>query len=137
MFDTLVNNAYWLVFAGTVGEGETALLLGSLAASQGYVSLLWVIIAGFAGATTGDQISYQVLLRIGPRLIKRNPALAERTQKARGMLAGHPVKFIIFSRYLWGLRTASMLALATAQAIGLAIKVGPCINTPGSPCAIA
>ncbi len=115
MWDTLVHNAYWLVYAGTILEGETALLLGSLAASQGAVQLVWVIIAAFAGATTGDQISYQVFRRFGPGIVERSETLKRRSQKARRLLKDHPVKFIILSRFFWGLRSACMLALAASD----------------------
>jgi len=115
MWDALVQNAYWLVYAGTVMEGETALLLGSLAASQGVVKLAWVIVAAFAGATTGDQISYQLFRRFGPGMVSRNETLKRRSEKARRLLKGHPVKFIIISRFFWGLRSACMLALAASD----------------------
>jgi membrane protein DedA with SNARE-associated domain len=115
MWDALVQNAYWLVYAGTVMEGETALLLGSLAASQGVVKLVWVIVAAFAGATTGDQISYQLFRRFGPGMVSRNETLKRRSEKARRLLMGHPVKFIIISRFFWGLRSACMLALAASD----------------------
>ena len=115
MWDALVQNAYWLVYAGTVTEGETALLLGSLAASQGVVKLVWVIVAAFAGATTGDQISYQFFRRFGPGMVSRNETLKRRSEKARRLLKGHPVKFIIISRFFWGLRSACMLALAASD----------------------
>ena len=115
MLDTLVNNAYWLLYAGTVMEGETALLLASLAANQGLIDLMWVIIVGFAGATTGDQISYQVFRRFGPTMVERSATLKRRTEKARRLLAGHPLKFIIVSRFFWGLRSACMLALAASD----------------------
>jgi membrane protein DedA with SNARE-associated domain len=115
MWDALVQNAYWLVYAGTVMEGETALLLGSLAASQGVVKLIWVIVAAFAGATTGDQISYQLFRRFGPGMVSRNETLKRRSEKARRLLKGHPVKFIIISRFFWGLRSACMLALAASD----------------------
>lgn len=115
MWDTLVHNAYWLVYGGTILEGETALLLGSLAASQGAIELVWVIIAAFAGATTGDQISYQVFRRFGPGLVSRSETLQRRSEKARRLLKGHPVKFIIMSRFFWGLRSACMLALAASD----------------------
>lgn len=115
MWDALVQNAYWLVYAGTVMEGETALLLGSLAASQGVVKLVWVIVAAFAGATTGDQISYQLFRRFGPGMVSRNETLKRRSEKARRLLQGHPVKFIIISRFFWGLRSACMLALAASD----------------------
>ena len=115
MWDALVQNAYWLVYAGTVMEGETALLLGSLAASQGVVKLVWVIVAAFAGATTGDQISYQLFRRFGPGMVSRNETLKRRSEKARRLLKDHPVKFIIISRFFWGLRSACMLALAASD----------------------
>lgn len=115
MWDTLVHNAYWLVYAGTILEGETALLLGSLAANRGAVELIWVIMAAFAGATTGDQISYQVFRRFGPGIVSRNETLKRRSEKARRLLKGHPVKFIIVSRFFWGLRSACMLALAASD----------------------
>ena len=115
MLDTLVNNAYWLLYAGTVMEGETALLLASLAANQGLIDLSWVIIIAFAGATTGDQISYQFFRRFGPAMVARNATLKRRTEKARRLLAGHSVKFIILSRFFWGLRSACMLALAASD----------------------
>ena len=115
MMDALVNNAYWLLFAGTVMEGETALLLASLAASQGLIDLVWVIVIAFLGATTGDQISYQVFKLFGPKMIARNETLKRRTEKARRLLSGHPIKFIILSRFFWGLRSACMLALAASD----------------------
>jgi len=115
MLDTLVNNAYWLLYVGTLLEGETALLLASLAANQGLIDLMWVIIIAFAGATTGDQVSYQLFRRFGPAMVARNATLQRRTEKARRLLAGHPLKFIIVSRFFWGLRFACMLALAASD----------------------
>lgn len=115
MLDTLVNNAYWLLYVGTVMEGETALLLASLAANQGLIDLLWVIAIAFAGATTGDQVSYQLFRRFGSSMLMRNGTLKRRTEKARRLLAGHPLKFIIVSRFFWGLRSACMLAMAASD----------------------
>jgi membrane protein DedA with SNARE-associated domain len=115
MLDTLINNAYWLLYLGTVMEGETALLLGSLAANQQVLDLFWVIVVAFAGATTGDQISYQIFRRFGPAMVSRSETLQRRSAKARRLLAGHPIKFIILSRFFWGLRSACMLALAASD----------------------
>jgi membrane protein DedA with SNARE-associated domain len=115
MIEALIQNAYWLVYVGAIIEGETALLLGALTASQGLVDIFWVIVVAFAGATTGDQISYQVFRRFGPALVSRNETLQRRSKKARRLLAHHPVKFILISRFLWGMRSACMLAMAASD----------------------
>lgn len=115
MIETLIHNAYWLVYVGTILEGETALLLGALTASQGLVDIFWIIVVAFAGATTGDQISYQIFRRFGPSMVSRNETLQRRSEKARRLLAGHPIKFIIISRFFWGMRSACMLALAASD----------------------
>jgi membrane protein DedA with SNARE-associated domain len=115
MIESLIQNAYWLVYVGAIIEGETALLLGALTASQGLVDIFWIIVVAFAGATTGDQVSYQVFRRFGPALVSRNETLQRRSEKARRLLAGHPVKFILISRFLWGMRSACMLAMAASD----------------------
>jgi membrane protein DedA with SNARE-associated domain len=115
MIESLIQNAYWLVYVGAIIEGETALLLGALTASQGLVDIFWIIVVAFAGATTGDQVSYQVFRRFGPALMSRNETLQRRSEKARRLLAGHPVKFILISRFLWGMRSACMLAMAASD----------------------
>ena len=38
------NYGYWAILAGTVLEGETVLILGGLAAHQGYLELAWVLL---------------------------------------------------------------------------------------------
>jgi membrane protein DedA with SNARE-associated domain len=115
MLDALVSNAYWLLYAGTIMEGETALLLASLAANRGLIDLTWVIIIAFAGATTGDQISYQTVpaVRTGHGCAQCNLETAHReSAPVAGRTPGevhHPIRFF------WGLRSACMLALAASD----------------------
>ena len=97
-------------------EGETALLLASLAASQGLIDLFWVIVVGLCRChdRRPDQLSGVPPVRAGAWWRATKPCNA-RTEKARRLLAGHPIKFIILSRFFWGLRSACMLALAASD----------------------
>ena len=56
-------------FLGFLFPGETAVLLGGVAAGQGHLPLLAVVAAGVAGAVLGDAVGFQVGRRWGRRLL--------------------------------------------------------------------
>lgn len=56
-------------FLGFVFPGETAVLLGGVAASQGHVPLAAVLLAGVGGAILGDAVGYLVGRRWGRRIL--------------------------------------------------------------------
>ncbi|MDH2415292.1 DedA family protein [Nocardioides sp. CER19] len=56
-------------FLGIIFPGETAVLLGGVAASQGHVPLLGVVAAAVGGAITGDAVGYVVGRRWGRRIL--------------------------------------------------------------------
>ena len=49
---------YVAILVGTFLEGETVLVLGGLAAHQGYLQLPGVMLAAFAGTLIGDQLFF-------------------------------------------------------------------------------
>ena len=81
--DHLLSTPAWLVllvvfalpalessaFLGFLFPGETAVLLGGVAASQGHVPLAAVVAAGVGGAILGDAIGYLVGRRWGRRIL--------------------------------------------------------------------
>ena len=57
--ESMINtHGYWAVLVGTFFEGETVLLLGGFAASQGYLVLRWVIVVAFFGTLCADQLFF-------------------------------------------------------------------------------
>jgi membrane-associated protein len=58
---------------GIVVPGELALVLGGLLAHQGRVPLWAAVVAGAAGAVTGDTVGYAVGRRVGERLLAHLP----------------------------------------------------------------
>ncbi|GAA1157538.1 DedA family protein [Nocardioides aquiterrae] len=83
LLDHLLATPAWLVllvvfvlpalessaFLGFLFPGETAVLLGGVAAGQGHLPLAAVVAAGVAGAVLGDAIGFQVGRRWGRRLL--------------------------------------------------------------------
>lgn len=95
------------VFLGFLFPGETAVLLGGVAASQGHLPLAAVAAAGVGGAITGDATGYLVGRRWGRRVL--GSALArfidqrhlDRTQRA---LARRGVWAVFVGRFTVALR---------------------------------
>jgi membrane-associated protein len=108
--DQLLSTPAWLVlmvvvalpalessaFLGFVFPGETALLLGGVAAGQGHLPLAAVMAAGVAGAVLGDAVGYLVGRRCGRRMLDstlgrfvhaRHLDRAERVLRRRGAWA--------------------------------------------------
>ncbi|MTE12908.1 DedA family protein [Nocardia aurantiaca] len=58
------------IFVGFVIPGETAAVLGGVAASQGHVLLWLMILLVVAAAIVGDSVGYEVGKHVGPRLLQ-------------------------------------------------------------------
>ncbi|MEV6067350.1 DedA family protein [Nocardia sp. NPDC052001] len=57
------------IFVGFVVPGETAAVLGGVAASQGHVALWAMIVLVVVAAIVGDSVGYEVGKKVGPRLL--------------------------------------------------------------------
>ena len=96
-------------FLGFLFPGETAVLLGGVAASQGHVPLAAVAAAGVAGAVLGDATGYLVGRRWGRRILgsalarfvdQRHLDRAERALVRRGVWAVFVGRFTVALRVM-------------------------------------
>lgn len=98
---------YWAVFFGCLVEGETVLVLGSLAARLGYLDIQAVVLAAIAGTFMIDQVLYFLGRRYGDALLARWPSWRMRAQRVSILLIRYDVWFILGFRFFYGLRTVS------------------------------
>jgi membrane protein DedA with SNARE-associated domain len=88
--------------------GETAVILGGLAASQGRLSIVAVIVVAAAGAIIGDNIGF-VIGRRGGRALLERPGRFEK-ERRRVLEVGDPFferhgpKAVFLGRWITGLR---------------------------------
>jgi len=107
----LRDYGYWLIFLGTVAEGETLLLLGGYFAQQGYLHLGGVLLTAYVGAVCGDQMFFHLGRRQAKRLLARFPKLRDRVNIALTKVEKHQTKVVLSMRFLWGLRIALPVSL--------------------------
>lgn len=106
---------YPAVFAGTVLEGETILLLGGLAAHAGYLRLEWVIAVAVAAGFAGDLLLFWVGRRYGARVLARYPRQAPRAARVHALLERHAMSALLALRFLYGLRIVGPIAVGTTS----------------------
>ncbi|MET9311814.1 DedA family protein [Kribbella sp. NPDC003505] len=101
MFDWLAGLPPWLVitvagllpaleastFLGLLVPGETAVIIGGVAAHSGALPLWAVMLAAAVGAVVGDQIGFVVGRRHGPALLGRLPGRLRRREQIDRTLA--------------------------------------------------
>ena len=109
------NYGYWALFFGTILEGETIMVLGGFAASQGHLVLSWVLLVGFLGAVTGDQ-AYFLLGRLkGREYLANHPSWAPYTRRVRSLMDRHDMWILAGFRFLYGLRMSAPVVFGALE----------------------
>jgi membrane protein DedA with SNARE-associated domain len=98
---------YVAVLVGCFLEGETILLLGGVAAEQGYLALPGVIFAAFVGSFGGDQLFFHIGRRYGPEFIEGRPRLKKASIRLRGWIEKRETLLVLGFRFLYGFRSAA------------------------------
>jgi len=88
--------------------GDSLLFGAGLAASQGKISLFWLIITVIIAAIVGDNVGYSIGRRAGPRIFKKKDGILfrqEYLQKSEEFYEKHGGKTIILARFTPIVRT--------------------------------
>ncbi len=125
--DSLLNAPAWIVytivallvfaedalFFGFVIPGETAAVLGGVAASLGHVDLVAVCLIVVIAAIVGDSVGYEVGRHFGPRILRSRPLVRhhDRVVGAQDLLARRGGAAVFLGRFVAFFR-AVMPALA-------------------------
>ena len=112
-----------LVFAedafllGLVVPGETAAILGGVAASLGRIDLATIAAIVVVAAVVGDAVGYQIGYHFGPRLLDVEPLARRRkgVESARQALLHHGGPAVFFGRFVAFLRTLIPFLAGTAR----------------------
>jgi membrane protein DedA with SNARE-associated domain len=105
---------YLAVLVGTFLEGETILVIAGFMAHRGYLRLLGVILAAFAGTLCSDQLFFLLGRRHGQRFLDRRPAWQPRAETVRRLLDRHPVAVTLGFRFLYGVRNVTPLIIGAS-----------------------
>lgn len=111
MEELIREYGYWIVFFGSLIEGESVILAASAAAYHGYLSLSKVILVAFVGTLCADQFFFQIGRRYGKAIFKKFPKLEAPAGKAFGLLHKYDTLFILSFRFIYGIRNVSPIVV--------------------------
>jgi membrane-associated protein len=90
------------IFIGLIVPGDLMLALGGVYASEGKLSLVWVIVIGIVAALVGESIGYWLGRRFGLTLIRALPLvrrLEPRLEDAQEYFRKHGGMTVVIGRY--------------------------------------
>ena len=102
---------YPAIFLGVLIEGEMVLVLSGFAVHQGYLSLPWVIFAGFCGAFMADQCFFYLGRHRSRVYIERHPSWHARIETIEKKIDRFRTLFVLGFRFVFGFRTVSPFVL--------------------------
>lgn len=119
LVDLIQNYGYFIVFAGTLLEGETIVVLAGFAAFQGHLSLQYVIPIAILGSSLGDHFFFYLGRLKGRSVLAKRPHWHARVGKIHHLLLRHQNLLIFGSRFMYGFRMAIPVVLGTSKVSAL------------------
>lgn len=107
--------AYFILFLGSLVEGESIVLTAGFLSYTGFLDLKWVMIIAFLATLFADQTLFMVGYYRGAKLLARHPNWENRVQKIFRLLHQYDVWFILSFRFIYGIRTLTPLVIGAAQ----------------------
>lgn len=112
--DLIADHGAWIyavAFTWAFFEGETFVLFGGLAAAQGLIDPLLLVIAATIGSFCGDQCWFQLGRRFGRSLLRRFARWQQRVNVPLRWLEHYDSWFILTFRFIYGIRNISSFAI--------------------------
>ncbi|MCR5224692.1 MAG: DedA family protein [Alphaproteobacteria bacterium] len=116
MFEDFIQTyGYYAVFIFACIEGEIAVLTAGFLCKQGLMSLQFVMLAAFLGTLFTEQCLFFVGRIYGTTLLEKHPKLQEKSKKVLEFLRKYKSTFIFGSRFIYGIRNFSPIAIGMAN----------------------
>lgn len=100
----IATYGYYAIALGACFEGETILVLGGLAAHQGYLSFPGVLACAFAATLATDHLYFYLGRHNGLAFLTRRPRWQAKSARVMDLIRRYQTPLALFFRFLYGLR---------------------------------
>src|ERR1043166_6895739 len=102
---------YAIIFVWTFLQGEIFVIFSGAAAAKGILDIKYLILVTWVGTFLGDQFTFYLGHKYGPKLMKHFPKLEPAVHKAAEKIRKYEAPFILFYRFIVGVRNISPFAI--------------------------
>src|SRR5262249_28581193 len=116
--DLIQHHGRWfetIIFVWAFLQGETFVIFAGAAAAQDVLDIKTLILLTWAGSFCGDQVTFWIGRRYGRKFLCRHPKLEHVLEKILVRLERHDRVFILFYRFIFGVRNISPFALGLSH----------------------
>ncbi len=99
----------------TLFEGESVLIIAAILAHQGMLNIELSVLSAFLGSTLGDQLFFHLARQEGYEFAKKFKYVFNALPRAERLVKKHGTYIVLFSRYIYGLRTALVVMCGLAK----------------------
>lgn len=106
------------LFVGFFLPGDSLLFTAGFLASQGYISLSWLLVGTFLAAVIGDSLGYAIGKKAGPAIFNKEDSLLfnkRHVLRAQEFYEKHGKKTIILARFVPIVRTFAPLVAGVGK----------------------
>lgn len=114
IIDWIQAYGYWIVFFGSLVEGESVILTASVMASWGVLSLPKIMIVAFIGTLSAEWALFYLGRYYGKEILQRFPRFKEPAERAYRLLHKWDMWFILTCRFVYGIRTISPIVIGSS-----------------------
>lgn len=118
MFETILEYfamyGYWVVFFGSLIEGESIVLTAGYLASQGKLNLYLIMIIAFVATLIADQLSFYFGHHYGKSYINKHEWLHSKSKRVIRLLHKYDIWFIMLMRFIYGIRIAGPIIVGAS-----------------------
>lgn len=111
----ITQYGYWALLFGCLAEGETFTLLGGVAAHEGLLRYVWVVLIAMLGGTIGDQVLFVIGRYYGTAILGRFKKHQKQIAKANKMIRRRPTLFVIGVRFMYGFRLIGPIIIGASH----------------------
>lgn len=133
MFEQLLNwfaeYGYWIVFLGSLIEGESVILTAGYLASLGKLNLYLIMLIAFIGTLIADQSTFYIGHKYGKNFIDKYAFLKKNSERVNRLLHEYDAWFIMLMRFVYGIRIAGPIIVGAS---GLSPKRFAYLNVPSA-----
>ncbi|RWR02136.1 membrane protein [[Pantoea] beijingensis] len=111
----ITQYGYWALLLGCMAEGETFTLLGGVAAHEGLLRYVWVVLVAMLGGIIGDQLLFVIGRYYGTAILSRFKRHQKQMTKANSMIRRRPTLFVIGVRFMYGFRLIGPIIIGASR----------------------